>query len=536
MFIKSIELENWKCFAKKVKFNFKKHELINMKNGTGKTSIFQAIVFAICNKTPTGFNLNTIRNDPNKSCRIFISFDLNINGQIHEATIERIFGGSNLSELRIDGQLICESVRSIENYMNKLLNFNIVNQLWTQSLIDSDILRDDFFTKTLLNDILKEPLYLINYYSSEIYTLNRQINSYKFDQILDINEIQNNINYIKKKLKNRANGEINAANEALNASINLEKIKYKCNKLIQKGLTLELANKYKILFPQKKNIEENLQKELHKENNIYSKFNKNELKKIISLSKELNKCIICNSYFDENHEKELINKISAENRSEEKINEYKEQLKLLNNFTLDDINLIIEMYEYEKKINSCPNYKEIINNYNEENEKLWKEFEELQEKYNKALKQQEDLKKVEELKSKLIEAREKKELINNYVKDATNYYTSNLLNKATQYFQTINSRYKQICMYDGAFHVVVEDENLSLNLLPIARLSNGEKTMYALSLLFAIHNMLAPELPLLFDETFAALDRENLEQVQKFLKQQDTQIFVITHDKNWNEF
>lgn len=35
MFIKSIELENWKCFSNKKVLNFQKYEL-NSRNGTGK--------------------------------------------------------------------------------------------------------------------------------------------------------------------------------------------------------------------------------------------------------------------------------------------------------------------------------------------------------------------------------------------------------------------------------------------------------------------------------------------------------------------
>lgn len=51
MYINYIELENWKYFTKKKRFDFKKHQLINMQNGMGKTSIFQAITFAVLGKT-----------------------------------------------------------------------------------------------------------------------------------------------------------------------------------------------------------------------------------------------------------------------------------------------------------------------------------------------------------------------------------------------------------------------------------------------------------------------------------------------------
>lgn len=50
MYIKHLEVENWKCFAGKKSFDFNKHELIKMRNGTGKTSIFEAILYAIWGK------------------------------------------------------------------------------------------------------------------------------------------------------------------------------------------------------------------------------------------------------------------------------------------------------------------------------------------------------------------------------------------------------------------------------------------------------------------------------------------------------
>ena len=64
MFIKKLEVENWKCFEKKKIFNFEKHMLLSYRNGYGKTSIMQAIEFAIFGKAPLGFNFNTVRYDP----------------------------------------------------------------------------------------------------------------------------------------------------------------------------------------------------------------------------------------------------------------------------------------------------------------------------------------------------------------------------------------------------------------------------------------------------------------------------------------
>ena len=151
MKINHLELTNWRCFEKKKVVNFKNHELITMENGTGKTSIFDAIGFAIWGKAPIGFNFNTVRFNDEKPCRIYIEFEMNNFNRIDNYTIERIFGSANsnnnIAELKINDELICESTRNIESFMNKIINYNICSQLWSSSLINTSILDKNFFTK-----------------------------------------------------------------------------------------------------------------------------------------------------------------------------------------------------------------------------------------------------------------------------------------------------------------------------------------------------------------------------------------------------
>lgn len=532
MYIKHLEVENWKCFANKRSFNFKRHELIKMRNGTGKTSIFEAILYAIWGKAPVGFNLNTVRNDDSKPCRIFISFDLTVDGVQKNATIERIFGNSvPFCELRIDGTLVCESVRTIESYMDGIINQKITEQLWTSSLIESNITSSNFFNKAILEDILKDPLALMNTYKSKIYSANRKINSFN-QTILNLEEIESKLESIKSKLKEKSNGDINLAKSSAAAHDKiktLESIIGGCN------LSLEDARMYLRLLPNKSKIELSLEQELKKKESVFSKFNKRVVEAIMNESKQVNHCIICNGEFDESHIARLKEELMLTGRSEEKIEDLRNQLNLLSN-DQKVMEAIVEIESQRSILNKCPNYKEIIESYNAENDALWNEFENVQKQYALALKQQEELKEINELKVKVTDYKEKLNVLNEYTQNAGAYYTNKIMEKATQYLSSINSRYKQICLFEGSFHVVVEDANFALNMLPIVRLSSGEKTICALSLLFAVHNVIVPELPLLFDETFSALDVENLEQIQRFLRKQSAQIFIITHDKNWNEF
>ena len=553
MFIKRLEMENWKCFKNKTTFEFKEHELISKPNGRGKSSMFQAINFAINGKPPVGFNLNTVRNDPNKPCRIFISLDIMLNNDLKEMTIERIFGTSSpLSELKINGELICESVRTIEAYMDKIINQKIMSQIWTNSLIESDITSSNFFTKSVLEDILKDPLSLQNIYKGRIFANNRRINSFN-ENILDVEALKEKLENIKKNLKEKSDGgNINLAKSSKDADEKLKVLRTKLNSIFEEideetgenivkytedEISQEMCRQYLQLAPSKKRIEKELEAELKKNNSIYSSLNQREFKKIIAISEEMGSCILCGGNFNERHREHLLEEMKLSGRSEEKIEMYKEQLKFINSLTDDCVKTIMEINSLKNIVSKCPDYEEIIESYNEENNKLWAEFDRIQKQYGLALKQQEELKEINALKETVRDQKEKLNVINEYLEKASAYYTNQIMEKASEYLSNINNRYKQICLYENNFNVVVEDESHVLNLLPVARLSSGEKTMCALSLLFSIHNLLVPELPLLFDETFASLDRENLEQVQKFLhKQRNTQIFVITHDKNWEEF
>lgn len=537
MFIKHLEVENWKCFARKKYFDFHQHELISQRNGTGKTSLFEAILYAIWGKAPIGFNLNTVRYDDKKACRVFISFDLIIDGENKEATIERIFGGASLCcELKIEGVLICESVRSIEVYMNAIINQKITTQLWTSSLINSDITSSNFFTKSVLEDILKDPLKLAIIYKSKIYAYNKKINSFH-EKVLDIEEIEKKLEEIKCKLKEKTDGDINRAKYSEIAAKKILELEIKVSEFnLNYILSVDDAKIYIRTIKDFNQISEALLLESKKKESIFSNFNEREIRKIIDISQKNKHCILCGGDFNEDHKKKLDIELSLKGRSEEKIKKLKDSLNFLNKYNKEWANIVIEIESQKTILSKCLNYSEIINNYNDENNKLWDQFNLYQKEYSLALKQQEELKEINLLKVQVDSFKEKLIILDEYIQDASVDYTNKIMEKATQYLSSINSRYKQICLYEGSFHVAVEDENFALNLLPIVRLSGGEKTICALSLLFAIHNIVVPELPLLFDETFSALDVENLEQIQRFLRNQHSQIFIITHDKHWNEF
>lgn len=531
MFIQYIEMENWKCYRRKTKFVLEKHKLLSERNGTGKTSLLEAIHFAIWGKAPMGFNFNTVRTDDSKPCRIFISFLLNH----EEYTIERIFGGDKpLSELRVQGNLVCESVRAIEQWMNSVINMKISNQFWTSSLIQSEILKSDFFTKTILEDVLKDPMSIIVQYKSALFQNNKIIN--RFDEnILDAKALKNQMEDIKSKLKKKNDGDINLAKAAQEAASQLSLLKKQMQG--EKRFTTDQIRQWKKATNNLQRNKQALEEELKKKDNRFSQVNASFMKKIMQQSKADRHCLVCGKKLTEKEIASMEMELSLSGRSEETIKNLQEQVEIAR-WDAQIIQWSEQMDQWELRIRQCPFWESIIQNYHQENEQLWKEFDDIQKKYSLALKQQEELKHIQELKAQNEEIKIKKAWVEEWVENASFYYSNQLLEKASQYIQSTNSRYKQITLYENEFWVVVEnpDDHFALNMLPVSRLSTGEKTMVSLFLLFATHNILVPELPMIFDETFGNLDRENLEQVQKFLRKQDCQILVVTHSKEWQEF
>ena len=51
MLIKSIDIENWKCFSDRVSLTFSCIEIFSFPNGSGKTSVLEAIYYGLWGKT-----------------------------------------------------------------------------------------------------------------------------------------------------------------------------------------------------------------------------------------------------------------------------------------------------------------------------------------------------------------------------------------------------------------------------------------------------------------------------------------------------
>ena len=531
MILNHLEVENWKCYHKRKSFDFQEHELINARNGTGKSSIFEAVFFAITGKPPVGFNLNTVRYSDKKPCRICLQFEHSGD----QMEVERIFGGvATQAVLRVNEMVVVENVKGLDAWFANTINMKVLSILWTTNLVSSDTLSAKFFTEAILEDALQDPNRIIAEYTGKIYRANREVNGYNPGEILDAKQIAADLELLEGRLKSQSavkESDVAKARLAEKAAQELELLK-DAPELV-KNVDIPA---FKRLHGKIKQLKEALAEEMSKRDSIYSAFSSVELLKILEASEKSGKCVVCGGNFDQSHKKALQDELSLAGRSELKIESLRKDLEVAGSCTPERVQLYEQWQDAQRALNACLNWKETLDEFDQENSKLWEEFNRLQSQRTLAERQAEGLKRIEGLRADILDWKCKMEVVKEWVEEATQSYTEQLMAKAGQYLANINNRYKQIAIYGKEFVVVVENEDFALNMLPVSRLSNGEKTMVALSLLFAIHNIFVPDIPLLFDETFVALDRENLEEVQRFLSLQKTQIFVITHDQTWQEF
>jgi DNA repair exonuclease SbcCD ATPase subunit len=572
-----LEVTNWKCFANKKVFNFKDDlEVISWPNGHGKTSMFEAIMYAIWGDTPTGFNLNTVRNDDSADCRIFLSFST----KDKDMEVERIFGSKKLYELRVNGEVVAESVRTIKEYMEQIIPYSIAKILWTRSLISSDILSVDYFSKSILTDVLSDANNLLAYYKSENYHNNREIRELEsqITTIKDDNGEELNIQNVEEriaeltnilqngdkdensdteiKLAHKVEGyyqeidKINTQLESIHSDLDYEKAVIQSN--IRKSPN---GKRFSSAQEQIDAISNAIEKEDSKEKFTSETIKgirpdvASNLKEVESYIHKFNddqdSCAVCGNNLHTKKSQAYVNRIEdINNKSFFNENNYNALKELIANlaYTGDkgtqdkaielniDINNIKSMV---RKINLSRDYKEIIKNENNIINDRWKELESLQKNLVTLKLQEQAQESIRNLQDKIDTCADKISVINDYVKKANVYFTNQVIERASKYMNQINQRYQQIGIISNAFNVAVTDSDFNMNIENVIQLSSGEKTIFALSMLFAVHDLMAPELPLLFDETFSALDQENLSEIQKFLLNQNSQIFIITHDLSW---
>ena len=543
MQINKITIKNWKCFINKT-FTFDKENIINWRNGQGKTSLFQAILFCLFGKRPAGFNFTTLRNDPTVDCIIIVELTYKDKEDLeHNICVKRQFGRTNTATLVQDNELICSSATAVFNFINKILPYDIISVLWAPgTLQSSNILQPDFLVKSLFNYIFDAPQKIEKYYKYEIYNINKRLKSFNitsnYNEIeLKLSDIENKIKTIKSKIKERSSSsdyQINIAKSAKQAKQELNSLN------ITETIPINICLDFKNLTANKDitKLRNKLQKDLEEENmKTTSVLDGLPLKTIqfIKDESEKGKCIVCDIDWNSSMSKKLEKLISQGKIDHEKIKDINNKLSLLS-YNPKIIEDNIKFNQLSNIVSKCPNFEDIINNYNADNNKLWDELDNLEKEQKKLLKQKEECINYIKEKENQENTREKLKVVQNYISDASEYYSNSMTENGSIILNKLSPKFDQIFLDEGEYKIIKVDESLNnMELLSAAQLSGGERTLVGISLILAAHSLFFPDIPLLFDESFSALDREHISALKMYFKENNFQLFIITHDNFWLE-
>ena len=611
MQIKAIRMKNWKCFTLET-FEFDKLNIINRPNGTGKTSMFEAILFCLYGKRPTGFNFTTMRNNPKSVCVVTTIFEY-YNPKIMEhceVFVEREFGGKNgstcLAKIRkskesddiLKGWESCQTIGTSHNdvvdFIEKLAIHDIIDVFWSpNTLTGSSILKPNFLVDTVFEHIFNDPKTLLKYYKKETFAQGKIVSKLENKNYNDedtknkIESINKEINEIRKSIVEKINkvdesladahsakkaseflSEFNKANKDI---ILPEKISLLNTQSIDKYISLlgfkeiidkrvisfskdnssnkvdfKLFDDIRVNFANKINeiiskIESDIEKEESKiKSNILDKISKSTLKTIKELGEENDKCPICDKKWNQKTSKKLEKVIDSGTYNVEFVVSSLKDIEILkeygnhyiNNCITNSIESLIKSYQF--KVDKCPNFDEVIESYKKDNSKIWDKIDNLEDEKKDLERSVEIYKEYCKEKQKYIDLSERVEVINEYITDASVYFSKTITSKASEILYKLNQRYQQLYLDGDEYKVaVMNHETNTVDILSAAMLSSGEKTFVSISLILAVHELFFNEIPLMFDESFSALDSENIESLKKLFMGCDYQTFIITHDKTW---
>ena len=355
--------------------------------------------------------------------------------------------------------------------------------------------------------------------------------------VCDQNDAQNKIKTIKSKIKERSSSsdyQINIAKSAKQAKQELNSLN------ITETIPINICLDFKNLTANKDitKLRNKLQKDLEEENmKTTSVLDGLPLKTIqfIKDESEKGKCIVCDIDWNSSMSKKLEKLISQGKIDHEKIKDINNKLSLLS-YNPKIIEDNIKFNQLSNIVSKCPNFEDIINNYNADNNKLWDELDNLEKEQKKLLKQKEECINYIKEKENQENTREKLKVVQNYISDASEYYSNSMTENGSIILNKLSPKFDQIFLDEGEYKIIKVDESLNnMELLSAAQLSGGERTLVGISLILAAHSLFFPDIPLLFDESFSALDREHISALKMYFKENNFQLFIITHDNFWLE-
>lgn len=527
MYINSIKFNNWKCFPDEVNISFANLEIFNLPNGSGKTSVIEAIYYGLFGKTD-----NNIASYQNHEGETEVELNFDIKG--HTYRIERKLVAKK-AILWCDDKELKNGVREVFTYMNSILDYDMVRRLWFKGEIaDSEIIDYKFFKNTILGEKLREPNLLYDHYRKLARNKNTEANKIIVDETRAISEVEKDIAEVTDQLKNKTHTNESQYLTALHAKETKEKID---------ALDRFFKTTGKSPIPQQdirtwKNIDiETCKREIDEENNKLTdgdssleELSNQTIRSILKVNDTKCKCVICDGEWKQDRSSYIHSLIEKGLKDNQRIANLEKQIEFKLKFTEEEIEKSTEWWSLTSDYKEI-DYEKIIASYNEANNEAWDRLNSLTHEKEKATRAEEAQKHKADLLQEVADAKEKSEFIHTYITKATEAYTEKLLNMSAEILERINPTYTGIKLEDEDMLVMVRGEWLY-----VWQLSRGEKTMVALALVYTIRELFANEMPLIFDESFASLSSQNAYKVIDFISHTQQQIIVVSHSKDWIEY
>ncbi len=558
-----LEIKNFKCF-KYIKINFNERiSLFRWPNGTGKSSVIEAIMLCLYNKRPLGLPFEDLVKTGEKEAELNLTFMQGVD----EWLVERKFGGSkNVNNLYKNGELVGRAAKDNYETINNFMPENITSGIWcTDSLALSPILKTDYLFQLLEQEFVK-PLAMKQHFTSMRSMAQKQIKplegiiSKQTITEKELTDLLDKITALEKEIKNKVfidDREVIKARSAKEESIKHNKLKEqltKSNYVYNRETCLGLYKYAKMSEDQFNNYFISTENELLKttldyQNKITEKRNKGQahplvkypkqtIDKLIKDSKETGKCILCNQDFIEpviNYDTIDLDKITRlENELKQKTIEFNKVLED-RKYNYKDIISSIEYWTLKKQVDDLSyldewDWQSILDNYDSESKKLYEELENTKTEYEEKKQAQAKQSELLKLQEQYNDARECIRISQEYIDEAKASYSASLLSHATKILNSINSRYEKLVVEDGAYRVNVLSESGDVNSLPVQLLSKGEKTIVALSLLLTVRNLFLKGNLLVMDEAFTNLDEDNKTAVINILREDKGQWVIVSHE------
>ena len=544
MIIQSISMTNWKCFENRT-VTFDRLTILNWKNGEGKTSLIQAIVLCLFDKRPDNLNFDNLV-DVTKPTKLTLHFTHNASTYV----VEREVGKTSAFRLYKNEELIGRTNKECKAELAKIIPESVLTSLWGyESLAKSSVLNSSYLY-SILDEEFAEPLLLRQHFvTDKSYnqknksTLEKSITNQKVTQN-DIDNLKTEIEDIEAKIKEKAfvsDSEVVKAKKAKEDSVEYKKLKAELDKCVPFTYDRETCIKLREIGTSQeewdnyyKGIEDELAKEKSKAKaSPLIKYPRNTITQLINESKcNDNTCILCGGVFKEP-------KLDYDTIDNNKIQRLESILKERdeNHYDFKVFTESVKYWHFIKKIEPLKyvenfDYQKILDSYNAETNSLYATYEEKKKLYNTLDK---DLAKINELLAATAAYDQDGKcikIIDEYIEQAKAYYATEIVKKATEIITQINPRYLEIMIVNGIYKVRLYDKDYNKeSILAVPSVSEGEKTMVALSLILAIRNLFMPKLPLIMDESFANLDANNVDAIKRIIHEDNNQWIIVSHDE-----